>query len=133
MTIKRINPDGLLSWPQMAQVAVADAQRLVFIAGQTATAKDFTHLGGSDLGAQTCAAFENLRIALDAAGASPENVVSSTVYIVGLTEEKAGVFAAAMNKALDGKPFPPHPLTMIGVASLAGAESLVEISAVAVL
>ncbi len=133
MTIKRINPEGLLNWPAMAQIAIATEQRLVFIAGQTATDKDFTPLGGDDLGAQVRIAFKNLLIALDAAGATAEDVVSSTVYIVGLNGEKAGVFAAAMKEAVDGKPFPPHPVTMIGVASLADAESLVEISTVAAL
>lgn len=133
MTIKRINPEGLLNWPPMAQVAVATEQGLVFIAGQTATAKDFTLLGGGDLGAQTRIAFENLVIALEAADTTPENVVSSTVYIVGLNGEKASVFAAAMNEALDGQPFPPHPVTILGIASLAEAGALIEISAVAVL
>ena len=132
MAVKKINPEGLLVWPQIAQVAIATEQRLVFIAGQTSTTKDFTLLGGSDLGAQTRFALENLVIALDAAATTPENVVSSTVYIVGLNGEKAGVFAAAMNEALHGKPFPPHPITILGVASLAGAGALIEISAVAI-
>lgn len=133
MAIERINPEGLLTWPQMAQVVVETRQRLVFIAGQTATDKDFTSLGGNDLGAQARIAFGNLRLALEAAGTSPENVLSSTVYIVGLDGEKAGIFAAAMNEALDGKPFPPHAVTMIGVASLGGASLLIEISAIAAL
>lgn len=133
MAIERINPEGLLTWPQMAQVVVETRQRLVFIAGQTATDKDFTPLGGDDLGAQARIAFGNLRLALEAAGTSPEHVLSSTVYIVGLDGEKAGIFAAAMNEALDGKPFPPHAVTMIGAASLGGASLLIEISAVAAL
>ena len=133
MTIERINPQGLLVWPQMAQVVVAREQRLVYVAGQTATDENFNTQGGDDLGAQARIALENLQRALEAAGTNPEHVLSSTVYIVGLNEEKSGIVAAALNEAVDGKPFPPHAVTMIGVASLGGADLLIEISVVAAL
>lgn len=132
MSVQRINPEGLLHWPQMAQVVVTRGQKLAFISGQTATDKNFEPQGGNDLDAQTRIAFDNLRLALEAAGTSPENVVSTTVYIVDLDSNKSGIFSRAMNEALDGKPFPPHSMSLIGVKSLGGPTLLVEITAVAV-
>lgn len=133
MNIEHINPETLLTWPQLSQIVVAKQQGLVYIAGQTATDKDFVSHGEGDLGAQTRIAFKNLQLALEAAGTNPENILSSTAYIVGLNEEKSGIFAAAMNVAMDGKPFPPHAITMVGVTSLGGSSLLIEISAVAAL
>lgn len=131
MSIERINPDNLLKWPPMATVVVAPSQKLAFIAGQTAIDKDFNHLGGDDFAEQTRYAIKNLLVALEAAGAKPEDVVTSTVYIVGLNQELATIFGSVMEEVLDGKPFPPHAISLIGTTGLGGRRQLIEITAIA--
>ena len=133
MAIEHINPESLLSYPPLSHVVISPPGRLAFIAGQTALDREFRMKGGDSLYAQALAAFANLGIALQAAGARPADVVSSTVYIVGLNQSLADEFAAAMKVACDGQPFPPHAFNLIGVASLGSGEALIEISAIAAL
>ena len=45
--------------------------------------------------------------ALEAAGAAPEQVVFSTIYVVGLDADTFQAFVRGMNEALDGKPMRP--------------------------
>lgn len=131
--VTRVNPDELLKWPALAQVSVSDAPRMVFVAGQTATDRNFQTIGLGDLREQTIWACRHLRMALESVGASIEDLLSSTVYIVGLNEERAGIFASAIEGVFDGDPLPPHSMTIIGVSSLAGRDALIEISAIAAL
>jgi len=132
MSIERVNPTGLMSWPPLAHVVISPAGRLAHIAGQAAFDKDFKLLG-ADMYTQTLAAYKHLLIALAAVGATPADVVSSTVYVVGLDDAKSTAFHEAMNVAVEGKPFPSHAYTMLGVSALGGTGALVEISAVAAL
>jgi enamine deaminase RidA (YjgF/YER057c/UK114 family) len=134
MEIERINPDGLFELEAFTQVVTAGGGgRIAFIAGQGAFDADFNLVGPGDLHAQTVQAFRNLRTAVEAIGGSVDQVVSSTMYIVGLDAQKVETFGRAMAEALDGKPFPPNASTMVGVQSLAMEGMLVEISAVAVI
>lgn len=133
MTIKHVQPPGLLEAEGFSQVVVGTGRRLAFIAGQGAYDAQFKLIGGGDHFAQTVQAFRNLATALDAVGAKPEQVVSSTMYIVGLTPETLERFTSAMSQALDGRPFPPNASSLIGVERLAHPDMLVEISAVALL
>ncbi|MDB3856033.1 RidA family protein [Halieaceae bacterium] len=132
MTIEHINPEGLFKLDGFTQVVSASGSKTIYIAGQGAFDKDFNLMGAGDHFAQTTQAFKNLKIALEAAGATPADVVSSTMYVVGMNEKSVGEFTSAMAKALDGQPFPPNASSMIGVESLAMAGMLVEISAIAV-
>lgn len=131
MSIEHVNPDTLFRLPGFSQIVVAPPGRLVFIAGQGPFDSHFRLVGGDDLHAQTVQAFRNLEAALAAVGATPANVVSSTFYIVGLDGESTDVFVAAMNVALDGRPFPPNASTLVGVTRLGHPDMRIEISAVA--
>jgi enamine deaminase RidA (YjgF/YER057c/UK114 family) len=131
VSIEHIKPPELFNLDGFSQVVTASPGKLAFIAGQGAFDAEFNLVGAGDLHAQTLQAFKNLRIALAAVGATPEDVVSSNMYIVGLTPEAVNTFARAMNEALDGKPFPPNASTMLGVQSLAMEGMLVEVSAIA--
>ena len=99
--------------------------------GQGPFDPEFRLVGGTDLFAQTVQAFQNLKAALAAVGATPADVVSSNFYIVGLDGERTDIFVEAMNAALDGNPFPPNASTLVGVTRLGHPDMLVEISAVA--
>jgi enamine deaminase RidA (YjgF/YER057c/UK114 family) len=131
MSVQRINPDGLLKFDQLAQVVVAQAPKMAFIAGQSAMNKQFEIVGGDDCFAQSVQALRNLRTAVEAAGSSVDRVVSSTVYLKNLTPAVGEQFMRALGVALDGAPFPPHAFSMVGVQSLASPDILVEISAIA--
>lgn len=133
MNIQHVNPDGLLSLPEYTQVVVSSPGRLAFIAGQGAFDRDFNLIGGDDLHAQTVQAFVNLRTALAGVGASPSQVLSSTIYVVELDEAKTETFVAAMKTALEGQPFPPNASTLVGVTRLGHPQMLIEISAIAAL
>lgn len=132
MGIKHIQPAGLFQAEGMSHVVVATG-RTAYIAGQGPYDEHFQLVGAGDLFRQTLQAFKNLRLALEAVGASPRQVVSSTIYVVGLTAESTDLFVRAMNQALDGEPFPPNASTLVGVTQLAYPEMLIEISAIAAL
>ena len=133
MTIRHVNPDGLLKLPQaFSQVVTAAAGKLVFVAGQGAFDADMKLVGAGDYRAQAAQAFRNLRTALAAVGAKPEHVVSSTMYVVNLHPAALEAFTQGMNEALDGKPFPPNASTLVGLQSLAFPGMLVEVCATAV-
>ena len=133
MSIEHVQPPGLFKAEGFSQVVVGTGRRLAFIAGQGAYDAQFNLIGRGDHFAQAVQAFRNLATALDALGATPAQVVSSTMYVVGLTPETLGHFTRAMGQALDGRPFPPNAATLVGVERLALPDMLVEISAVVLL
>ena len=134
MSIQKTNPPTLLKFDGLAQVVVAaGGGSTVYIAGQSAYTNTFELVGAGDYRAQATQALHNLRTAVEAAGGTVENIVSSTVYIKGLNGQASEQVMAAMATAIDGKPFPAHAFSMIGVEALSGPELLVEISAIAVL
>jgi len=134
MTIRHVNPAGLVAMPEaFSQVVTAAAGKLVFVSGQGAFDADRKIVGWGDYYEQTRQAFRNLRTALAAVGAAPEHVVSSTMYVKDLHPDALLAFVRGMDEALDGKPFPPTAATFVGVQSLAYPEMLVEVSAIAVL
>jgi len=133
MGITHIEPDTLAPAKGFTQVVCARGSTTVYVAGQGAFDTAMRIVGKGDYQAQTVKAFQNVAAALAAAGAKPEQVVSSTMYVKNLSPEAMRAFVKGMNTALDGKPFPPNASTLVGVQSLAFPDMLVEISAVAVL
>ena len=134
MSIKKINPPALLKFDALARVVVAEnAGSTVYIAGQSAYTNTFELVGAGDYRAQATQALHNLKTAVEAAGGTVDNIVSSTVYIKGLNGQASEQVLTAMATAMDGKPFPAHAFSMIGVEALSGPDLLVEISAIAVL
>lgn len=134
MEIERQNPDGLFALDGFTQIVTAEnAGKVAYIAGQGAFDAEFKLVGPEDLHAQTVQAFRNLRTAVESLGGQVDNIVSTTMYLVEINQQKVEIFARAMAEALDGKPFPPNASSMIGVQGLAAEGMLVEISAVAVL
>ena len=71
-----IQPEKLFSSTPFAfsQVVISSGEQVVHCAGQTANDKDLNVIGKGDFRAQLGAALNNVRIALEAAGATPENV-----------------------------------------------------------
>ena len=131
MNIQRIHPEQLFRYDGMAQViAVTGASKIIHVSGQVAMDKDM-NLAAGDHCAQAAKAFENLKIALAAAGATFNNLVTTTVYVKNIGPEALEAIGKAMHTAFDGKPIPDHATTWIGVVELGSPEVLLEVSAVA--
>ena len=80
--------------------------------------------------AQTRKTYENVKLALAAAGASFDDVVKFTVYVKNLDTEKWRLISKVRSQYLS-KDRPPAS-TMIGVTGLVYADLLIEIEAYAV-
>jgi len=130
--IQHLKPRGLAAAQGYTHVVTAEGGKTIYIAGQGAYDESNQLVGAGDHCAQTKQAYRNLRLALEGAGATPANIVKSTIYVVGLTDEVLGAFARAMEVAWDGQPMPPTAATLVGVERLAYADMLVEIDAIAV-
>jgi enamine deaminase RidA (YjgF/YER057c/UK114 family) len=129
--LKHHSPPGLLHNPNYSHTVVASGGRTVYIAGQVPTDADGKLVGGSDLGAQTAQAMKNVGIALAAAGASYENIVKLTTYVVNYKPEHRAIVGKARGAHFTKGP--PPASTLVGVSALAMSEWLVEIEAIAVI
>ncbi len=87
-------------------------------------------LHAGDLEAQTRKTYENVKLALAAAGATFDDVVKFTVYVKNLDTEKWRLISKVRSQYLS-KERPPAS-TMIGVTGLVYADLLIEIEAYAV-
>ena len=128
MNIEHLNPEGMAMNPAFSQaVVVTGAQKLIFVGGQNGVKADGTMVG-STMREQSKQALSNVITALEAAGASRENVTRLGIYMVQGQDVREG-FAAAQEV------WGMHATAITGffVASLARPDALVEIEATAVL
>jgi signal peptidase I len=126
-----INPPGLNKPPGYTHVVTALGGKQIFIAGQTAWNASGELIGLGDLRAQTVQAFENLKTALEAAGASFRDVVKYTTFVVNYSPEVRPMLGEVREKYVPMDHPPAH--TLIGVQSLARDGMLIEIEATAVI
>jgi 2-iminobutanoate/2-iminopropanoate deaminase len=120
---------GVYDPPIYAQaVKVEGAKTLLFIAGQI----DYDAKGGcahpGDFKAQAHAALAALKAQIEAGGGTLANIVKVTTYV---TDMRYRADYGPIRGEFFGPKMPPH--TMVGVASLAAPEFLIEIEAIAVL
>lgn len=133
MSKNYINPDSLFPSLQsgFSQIVVAQGSRTVYISGQTAWNAEKQIIGGKNLAEQTRQAFANLQTAMEEAGGTLADVVSLRIYIVNYKPEDADAIGGELR---DYFPETHRPAsTWLGVSSLAVADFLVEIEAIAVL
>lgn len=79
--IKRSNPEGLWTAKRLTQmVEVEGPARLIFLSGQVAVNADYK-IVSSDIRKQAHAVYDNIEIALRAAGATLADVVKTTTYL----------------------------------------------------
>jgi enamine deaminase RidA (YjgF/YER057c/UK114 family) len=90
MAISLINPDGHVKVPQYHHVAVATGGKQVHIAGQVSWDADGNLVAPGDLTGQVAQVFRNVAKSLDAAGASFQDVVRFTWYVVDWQKENFG-------------------------------------------
>lgn len=127
-----VDPDGLFKFDGFHQVMVSTGTKTIYIAGQVAFDKDMNFVGKGDYKAQAVQAFQNIAIAVQAAEATPHDVVSSTIYIKGLNADAVQQVMMGMATALEGQPFPAHAYNIVGAAALSDPDVLIEVSAIAV-
>jgi enamine deaminase RidA (YjgF/YER057c/UK114 family) len=131
VTIRRQNPPTLHATPGYHHVTTTEARRTVYLAGQCPLAPDATVVPG-DVLAQVDQVVANTATALTAAGATPDDVVRTVVYVVTsdrttlsavwdrfTTSEIATAFTTAS--------------TLLGVAQLGYPGQLVELDVTAAL
>ncbi|MDR6986955.1 enamine deaminase RidA (YjgF/YER057c/UK114 family) [Paenarthrobacter nitroguajacolicus] len=124
-----IRSDRLSSVAEYAYAATAPAEaRLIFLAGSCPLNEDGTTAGIGDYKAQAEKAIENMRLALEAAGAGIGDVISTRV-LVASTQQTDLVTAWNVVRAA----FADHdvPSTLMGVTVLGYDHQLVEIEAIA--
>lgn len=124
--ITRRNPDALHETPGYHHVTIVEAGRLAFLAGQCPLGPDGVLAGHGNLDAQIGQIADNARVALDNAGARPEDVVRSVIYVV--TPDQAVLSAAwdAFTASVIGPAFGTAS-TLLGVAQLGFQGQLVEL------
>jgi enamine deaminase RidA (YjgF/YER057c/UK114 family) len=128
---QHISPPGLFSTRRLGftHVVTSSPGTTVYISGQTAWDAERKIVGGTDFRLQAEQAFRNLRTALEAAGASPADVVFVRIYVVDYRPDHAAVLSPMLEEFFAGG-LPAS--TWVGVQSLAVPGFLVEIEATAV-
>lgn len=131
VTRQLIKHDALRQTEFYHHVSVSEGGKTVRVAGQVAFDRDRNLQGGDSLEAQTRFTFQNLKLALEAGGATLEDLVMLTFYVVGYQESHRDVLMDVMGEFLPPEQRPPS--TLLGVQALAYRELLVEIDGVAVI
>jgi len=108
-------------------IAIEAKGKLVFVSGMTARRPDGTVAGIGDIEEQTRQVCENIKQALEAAGARMEDVCRIDVHLRNIGDRER------FNKVrLQYWPANPPASTLVEVSKLASPEYLVEITAIAV-
>lgn len=124
-----IRSEELSHVAEYAYAATAPSNaRLIFLAGSCPLNQDGTTAGVGDYRVQAAKAVENMRIALEAADASMENVISTRVLVASSDQADLVATWEVVRAA-----FGDHdvPSTLMGVTVLGYTNQLVEIEAVA--
>ncbi|MEV0148017.1 MULTISPECIES: Rid family hydrolase [unclassified Nonomuraea] len=130
--IQRLNPASLHPTPGYSHVTLAAPGRTAHLAGQCPLDRTGAVVGEGDVLAQTDQVIANALTALDAAGARPEDVVRSVIYVV--SEERDAL--AAVWRRLNASALAPAfttASTLLGVARLGFTGQLVELDLTAAL
>ena len=109
--------------------AVAPAGALLFTAGACPLDGDGNVVGIGDLVTQARVSLDNLTTVLDAYGARTENLVKTTVCVVGDRHDLVAVWKVVADGLAPSRP----PSTLLGVSALGYSGQLVEIEGIAAL
>ena len=128
MPKKFVNPPGMKPLGMYTQVTVAQGGSVAFISGQVSVDADGKVVGAGDIHAQAVQVFENLKLALGGIGATFDDVIKFTIYIVGFTQERRKAVMEVRSRYISSSN--PPAATMVGIDQLVEPELLVEIEAV---
>lgn len=128
-SVRFIKSEALPPSPGYSQaVEIRPGARIVYIAGQVALDRSGKLVGEGDLRAQAMQTFENLKAALQASGASFENVVKLNSYFLDISQ--LATFREVRDKYINLAN--PPASTAVEVKRLFREGFLIEIEAVAV-
>lgn len=130
MITDRLDPTGLATIPGAVNLTIASGTRIVHISGQTGVDSD-GKVVGSTHGEQSKRALQNLRVAIEAAGATPGDIAKLMIYIVDYDEAALEALVGAAIEVF-GDDYPITASTLVGVATLWQPDILIEIDAVAI-
>lgn len=129
--VRYVNPPGLAVNPRFTQLVEINSARTVLISGQVAYGKDGKVVGKGDIRAQSSQVFENLKLALQAVGASFNDVAKLNTFMVNMPDNLEG-YREIRERYLANNQHPPASTT-VGVAALVNPDLLLEVEAVVVL
>ena len=130
MTVTLHNMPGFGAPMGYSHATAARGDLIVHVSGQVG--EDEHGVAAQGLAAQTEQALRNVARALEAAGATVEDVAKSTFYVAGWDPSMFDDFVTGAMAARADHPFPDAALTLIGVQSLFSPEHLIEVEVVAV-
>lgn len=131
MSVEYLNTPGVPEPQGFTHISVASGDRVIHLAGQVGQDENGNVVEGG-LAAQAERALLNLGRALEAAGASENDLVKLTVYVVGWEPSMFEALVSGLGAAQAQRPGPEVPVTLIGVHSLFQPDMLIEIEGVAI-
>ena len=130
MSVEFLNPPTLCKTHGWTHVVITGGGKMIHISGQTAIDAAGNIVGRGDLKRQTEQTFENLRLALAAAGATWRDVTVTRLYVVNLQPEHVPIIREVRSRYVSAEH--PPASTLVGVSALVGADWLIEIEATAI-
>ncbi|PKV90220.1 enamine deaminase RidA (YjgF/YER057c/UK114 family) [Amycolatopsis echigonensis] len=131
MTIERQNPPGLHPTPGYHHVTFVDARRSVHLAGQCPLGLDGEVVPG-DVLAQVDQVVANTQVALAHAGATPEDVVRTVIYVATSGQPTLSAVWQRFTESSLAAAFTTAS-TLVGVTCLGFSGQLVELDVTAAL
>src|SRR5438876_3500057 len=120
--VEYMNPPTLSAPTGYTHVVQVHRGRTVYIAGQVAFDKSGNVVGKGDFAAQATQVFENLKLALAAAGATFDNLVKVTTFVTDMSQIST---LRSIRVKYYGKNAPAS--TLVQITKLAHEDLLIEI------
>jgi enamine deaminase RidA (YjgF/YER057c/UK114 family) len=128
---KVINPPELFKHPSYSRVITVTApNKLIFIAGQTASDASYNPVAVGDMVGQYQTIMDNLTIQLSAAGATWDDVVFRRIFVLDM--DAFLKIQTNPETTYPWHPDRPPPSTLVGVTRLSSPHFLIEIDLLAV-
>jgi enamine deaminase RidA (YjgF/YER057c/UK114 family) len=125
-----VNPKELIAPGGFTHVVIVKQGKMIFVAGQVALNKQGEVVGKGDLRAQATQVFENLKIALAAAGATFADVVKMNIYVVNYKPTDVAMLREVRSNYVAKERAPAS--TLVGVQALVREDFLIEVEVIAV-
>lgn len=123
-------PERVINGRPIFSQAILTEGKLLFVAGQTARGADGNLVGKGDMRAQIRQIYQNITAALEAAGATWDNVVRTTTFVTDLDEYVRSKAVEVRWEFMKGD---PPTSTTVQVVRMAQPDAMIEIEAFAVL